>query len=69
MQAGTGLSSSVSTAQTGSLNTTISIASGYKLPTTTEWNGKASTATATTTANGLMSSTDKTKLNNITSSN
>lgn len=69
VQAGTGLSSSVSTAQTGSLNTTISIASGYKLPTTTEWNGKASTATVTTTANGLMSSTDKTKLNNITSSN
>lgn len=37
VQAGTGLSSSVSTAQTGSLNTTISIASGYKLPTSTEW--------------------------------
>jgi hypothetical protein len=36
VQAGTGLSSSVSTAQTGSLNTTISIASGYKLPTTDE---------------------------------
>lgn len=38
VQAGTGLSSSQSTAQTGTLNTTISIASGYKLPTTTEWN-------------------------------
>ena len=41
VQAGTGLSSSQSTAQTGTLNTTISVASGYKLPTTTEWNAKA----------------------------
>ena len=38
VQAGTGLASSQSTAQTSTLNTTISIASGYKLPTTTEWN-------------------------------
>ena len=38
VQAGTGLSSSTSTAQSSSLNTTISIDSGYKLPTTTEWN-------------------------------
>ena len=30
------------------------------------WNAKASTATATTSANGLMSSTDKTKLDSIT---
>ena len=37
VQAGTGLNSSQSTAQTSTLNTTISIASGYKLPTTTEW--------------------------------
>lgn len=37
VQAGTGLSSSQSTAQTNTLDTTISIASGYKLPTTTEW--------------------------------
>jgi len=29
------------------------------------WNNKASTATATTSANGLMSSTDKTKLTNM----
>jgi hypothetical protein len=29
------------------------------------WNGKASTSIATTTANGLMSSADKTKLNGI----
>ena len=36
VQAGTGLSSSTSTAQTGTLNTTISVASGYKLPTTEE---------------------------------
>lgn len=40
VQAGTGLSSSQSTAQSTTLNTTISIASGYKLPTTTEWNAK-----------------------------
>lgn len=38
VQAGTGLSSSTSTAQTGTLNTTISIASGYKLLTTSEYN-------------------------------
>ena len=43
VQAGTGLSSSQSTAQTSTLNTTISIASGYKLPTTTEWSGKQDT--------------------------
>lgn len=41
VQAGTGLSSSQSTAQTTTLNTTISIASGYKLPTTTEWSNLA----------------------------
>ena len=38
VQAGTGLSSSTSTAQTSSLNTTISIADGYKLLTTNEYN-------------------------------
>lgn len=38
VQAGTGLSSSQSTAQTSTLNTTISIANGYKLPTNTQWN-------------------------------
>ena len=38
VQAGTGLSSSTSTAETSSLNTTISIADGYKLLTTTEYN-------------------------------
>ena len=57
VQAGTGLSSSVSTAQTGSLNTTISIASGYKLPTTDEWNAKGTSnleigTTSTTAAAG-----------------
>ena len=41
VQAGTGLSSSVSTAQSATLNTTISIASGYKLPSTSEWSSKA----------------------------
>ena len=40
VQAGTGLTSSQSTAQTSTLNTTIGIASGYKLPTTSEWNSK-----------------------------
>ena len=40
VQAGTGLSSSTSTAQSTTLNTTISVASGYKLPTTTEWSNK-----------------------------
>ena len=40
VQAGTGLSSSTSTAQNTTLSTTISIASGYKLPTTTEWGNK-----------------------------
>lgn len=40
VQAGTGLTSSQSTAQTETLNTTISIANGYKLPTTTEWSNK-----------------------------
>ena len=43
VQAGTGLSSSQSTAQSTTLNTTISIASGYKLPTTTEWNNVKTT--------------------------
>lgn len=38
VQAGTGLSSSTSTAQTSTLDTTISIADGYKLLTTTEYN-------------------------------
>ena len=40
VQAGTGLTSSTSTAQNTTLSTTISIASGYKLPTTTEWENK-----------------------------
>lgn len=43
VQAGTGLTSSTSTAQTTSLNTTIGVDSNYKLPTTTEWNGKQDT--------------------------
>lgn len=48
VQAGTGLSSSTSTAQTGTLDTTISVASGYKLPTTTEWGNLVTTNTAQT---------------------
>lgn len=52
VQAGTGLASSQSTAQTTTLNTTISIASGYKLPTTTEWNNKANINTGNTFTGG-----------------
>lgn len=48
VQAGTGLSSSQSTAQSSTLNTTISIASGYKLPTTTEWGNKQDKLTTQT---------------------
>lgn len=44
VQAGTGLASSTSTAQTATLNTTISIASDYKLPTRTEWDSKANSS-------------------------
>lgn len=40
VQTGSGLESSTNTAQTTALDTTISIATGYKLPTTNEWNGK-----------------------------
>lgn len=43
VQAGTGLTSSTSTAQTTTLNTTIGVDANYKLPTTTEWNGKQDT--------------------------
>ena len=48
---GTGLSSSTPTAQTGAVSTTISIASGYKLPTTTEWGNKLDKQAGTTTYN------------------
>lgn len=53
VQAGTGLSSSTSTAQSTSLNTTISIASGYKLPTTTEWGNKADASAIPTAVSQL----------------
>lgn len=43
VQAGTGLTSSTSTAQTTTLDTTIGIDSNYKLPTTTEWGNKQDT--------------------------
>lgn len=46
---GTGLTSSTPTAQTGAVSTTIGIASGYKLPTTTEWGNKLDKVTTTTT--------------------
>ena len=64
VQAGTGLSSSVSTAQTSSLDTTISIASGYKLPTNTEWNSKANSSALGTQvtysySNGVLTITTK----------
>ena len=58
VQAGTGLSSSTSTAQNTTLNTTISIASGYKLPTTTEWNSKQDALPAQSGNNGKFLTTD-----------
>lgn len=63
VQAGTGLSSSTSTAQTETLNTTISIASGYKLPTTTEWGNKQD---ALTTQTAYTSKGTATKVPQIT---
>lgn len=64
VQTGEGLSSSVSTAQTSSLDTTISIASGYTLPTTTEWNNKANSSALGTQvtysySNGVLTITTK----------
>ena len=66
VQAGTGLSSSTSTAQTETLNTTISIASGYKLPTTTEWGNKQDALTTQTAYSAKGSST---KVPQITTNN
>ena len=63
VQAGTGLSSSTSTAQTETLNTTISIAGGYKLPTTTEWGNKQD---ALTTQTAYTSKGTATKVPQIT---
>lgn len=63
VQAGTGLSSSTSTAQNTTLNTTISIASGYKLPTTTEWGNKQD---ALTTQTAYTSKGSATKVPQIT---
>ena len=65
IKAGTGLTSSSTNAITSSGERTISIASGYKLPTTDEWNAKAGTSAATTSAAGLMSKDDKSKLDGI----
>ena len=56
---GTKANSSDLTSHTG--NTTVHITSAER----TTWNAKASTAIATTKANGLMSATDKTKLDGI----
>lgn len=58
VQAGTGLTSSQSTAQSTSLDTTISIASGYKLPTTSEWSSKQDASTAYNTSNIVYSVTE-----------
>ena len=55
VQAGTGLTSSQSSAQTTSLDTTIGIASGYKLPTTSEWDGKESYPTKVTISTASVS--------------
>lgn len=48
VQAGTGLTSSQSTAQSSSLDTTIGIDSNYKLPTNTEFNAKENKPTILT---------------------
>ena len=58
----TKLSSSTSSSSEALAATPKAVKAAYDLA-----NGKASTATATTTANGLMSSTDKTKLDGIAS--
>lgn len=58
VQAGTGLTSSQSTAQTQVLNTTISVASGYKLPTTTEWGNKQDALPSQSGNNGKFLTTD-----------
>lgn len=60
VQAGTGLTSSQSTAQTQVLNTTISVASGYKLPTTTEWNNKQDALPSQSGQSGKFLTTDGT---------
>ena len=62
VQAGTGLSSSQSTAQSSILNTTISIASGYKLPTTTEWNNKQDTLPSQSGQSGKYLTTNGTTM-------
>lgn len=62
VQAGTGLSSSQSTAQSSVLNTTISIASGYKLPTTTEWSNKQDALPSQTGQSGKYLTTDGTTM-------
>lgn len=64
VQTGAGLSSSVSTAQTSSLDTTISIASDHKLPTRTEWDSKANSSALGTQvtysySNGVLTITTK----------
>ena len=55
VQAGTGLTSSQSTAQSQTLDTTIGIDSGYKLPTNVEWDGKESYPTTVTISTASIS--------------
>ena len=62
VQAGTGLSSSQSTAQSLVLNTKISIASGYKLPTTTEWSNKQDALPSQSGQSGKFLSTNGSSL-------
>lgn len=62
VQAGTGLSSSQSTAQSLVLNTKISIASGYKLPTTTEWSNKQDALPSQSGQSGKYLTTDGTTM-------
>jgi hypothetical protein len=55
VQAGTGLTSSQSTAQSQTLDTTIGIDSNHKLPTNTEWDGKESYPTTVTVSTASVS--------------
>ena len=55
VQAGTGLTSSQSTAQTQTLDTTIGIDSNYKLPTNAEFNDKESYPTTVTVSTASVS--------------
>ena len=62
VQAGTGLTSSTDTAQTTTLDTTIGIDSGYKLPTTAEWASKQDNLPSQTGQSGKFLTTNGTTM-------